>query len=488
MKNIKKYLSGISIIISLLGLMNACKIGKDYVQPKLKLPENFRGDTLDYFGDTSSMGLIHWKSFFHDPTLKLLIDSALANNFEMKTALLNLQISNRVLAQNKANYLPSVNATIANGNRTWRSKDFGSGPLTKYYDHKGEKAPQNMFVYQSMFGSDINFSWEIDIWKKIGSKQEQLLAEYLDTQEAKNAIQTSIITAVAKGYFNLLMLDAKIEVAKRNVQLNDSTLRMIKLQYVAGEITALAIQQTQSQRLLAASLVPEIEKEIVIQENALKTLTGKLPDSIKRGTSYEHLFAESKDISLGSPIEIVRNRPDIRSSEFQLMAANANANIQQAMRYPSLTVGGVLGVNSMLPKNWFNIPGALLGGITGNLTTPIFKNKTLKTQYEVAKLERDKAEIQLQQKVVEAVAEVSNAVVTVDKQREQLSLAKERVDNAHLAVKNAGLLFKSGYATYLEVITAQSNALNSDLDLVELRQQHLDAFVDLYRALGGGWR
>ncbi|HAK29271.1 MAG TPA: RND transporter, partial [Sphingobacterium sp.] len=199
MKNIQKYLSGISIIIGLLGLMNACKIGKDYVQPKLKLPENFRGDTLDYFGDTSSMGLIHWKSFFHDPTLKLLIDSALANNFEMKTALLNLQISTRVLGQNKANYLPSVNATIANGNRTWRSKDFGSGPLTKYYDHKDEKAPQNMFVYQSMFGSDINFSWEVDIWKKIGSKQEQLLAEYLDTQEAKNAIQTSIITAVEIG-------------------------------------------------------------------------------------------------------------------------------------------------------------------------------------------------------------------------------------------------------------------------------------------------
>ncbi|WP_293945015.1 MULTISPECIES: efflux transporter outer membrane subunit [unclassified Sphingobacterium] len=488
MKNIRKYISALCVAAGLLILMNACKVGKDYVQPKLKLPNTFRGDTLDYFGDTSSMGLIHWKSFFHDPTLKLLIDSALANNFEMKTALLNLQISTRVLAQNKSNYLPSVNATIANGSRTWRSKDFGSGPLTKYYERKGEKARENMFVYQSQFGSDISFSWEIDIWKKISSKQEQLLAEYLDTQEAKNAIQTNIITAVAKGYFNLLMLDAKIEVAKRNVQLNDSTLRMIKLQYNAGEITALAIQQTESQRLLAASLVPELEKQIVIQENALQTLTGRLPDSIRRGTSYEHLFAESKDISLGSPIEIVRNRPDIRSAEFQLMAANANANIQQAMRYPSLNIGGVLGVNAMLPRNWFNIPGALLGGITGNLTTPIFKNKTLKTEYEVARLERDKAEILLQQKVVEAVAEVSNAVVTVDKQREQLELARQRVDNAHLAVKNANLLFKSGYATYLEVITAQSNALDSDLDLVELRQQHLDGFVDLYRSLGGGWR
>ena len=488
MQHIKKYSSVLFIFIGLLVLMNACKVGKDYVQPKLKLPESFRGDTLDFFGDTSSMGLIQWTSFFHDPTLKLLIDSALANNFDMRTALLNLQISNRVLAQNKANYLPTVDATIAGVNRTWRSKDFGSGPLSKYYERKGEKAPENMFVYQSQFGTDISFSWEIDIWKKISSKQEQLLAEYLDTQEAKNAIQTNIITSVAKGYFNLLMLDAKIEVAKRNVQLNDSTLRMIKLQYEAGEITALAIQQTESQRLLAASLVPELEKQIVIQENALQTLTGRLPDSIKRGRSYEHLFAESKDISLGSPIEIVRNRPDIRSAEFQLMAANANANIQQAMRYPSLNIGGALGVNTMLPKNWFNIPGALLGGITGNLTTPIFKNKTLKTQYEVAKLERDKAEVQLQQKVVEAVAEISNAVVTVDKQREQLELAKKRVNNAQLAVKNANLLFKSGYATYLEVITAQSNALDSDLDLVELRQQHLDGFVDLYRSLGGGWR
>src|SRR5690606_31948657 len=119
------------------------------------------------------------------------------------------------------------------------------------------------------------------------------------------------ISSIAKGYFNLLMLDAKIEVAKRNVQLNDSTLRMIKLQYEAGEITALAIQQTESQRLLAASLVPELEKEIAIQENALRTLTGQMPAHVQRINSFEHLIAENQDISLGSPLEIIRNRPDI---------------------------------------------------------------------------------------------------------------------------------------------------------------------------------
>lgn len=193
-------------------------------------------------------------------------------------------------------------------------------------------------------------------------------------------------------------------------------------------------------------------------------------------------------ISLGAPLDILRNRPDIRRAEFQLISANAQANIQQAMRYPSLTLGGALGVNAMLPQNWFNIPGALLGNISGGLTTPIFRNKTLKTRYEVAKLERDKAEVNLQKRVLEAVNEVSNAIVTVDKQREQLDLAQQRVDNAQLAVRNAGLLFKSGYATYLEVITAQSNALNSDLALVELKREQLEAFVDLYRALGGGWQ
>lgn len=171
-----------------------------------------------------------------------------------------------------------------------------------------------------------------------------------------------------------------------------------------------------------------------------------------------------------------------------LIAANANANIQQAMRYPALSLEGVFGVNSSLPKNWFSIPGSLLGGIGGSLTAPIFKNRKLKTEWEVAKLERDKAEIDFQKTVLEAVSEVSDAVVTVEKLREQLEFARLRVENSEKAVKNAGLLFKGGYATYLEVITAQGNALDSDLALVELRQEHLESYVDLYRSLGGGWR
>lgn len=486
MKKTTQYIT-LSVFGFFVLLMGGCKVGKRYVQPALPVPDTFRGESQANFEDTISIAQLSWQDFFQDPILKSLIDSTLRNNYDMRSALKNIAIANQQLLQNKANFFPAVEATIASGNKQWRSTEFTSAPSTKYYQQQGTDAPENMYVQSAQFGSDISFSWELDIWGKIRNQHDMLAADYLATHEARKAIQTNLITQVAKGYFNLLMLDAKIEVAKRNVRLNDSTLQIIKLQYGAGEVTALAVQQTESQRLIAASLVPQLEQQIAIQENILRILTGELPDTIVRNSRFDQILNNSTNFSLGSPIEIIRNRPDIQLAELDLIAANADVNVKQAMRYPALTIGGALGVNAMLPKNWFNIPGALLGGLAGELTAPIFQNRRLKTQHEIAKLNRDKAEISFQQTVLEAIGEVSNAVITVSKQREQLEFARQRVDNAQLAVRNAGLLFRGGYASYLEVITAQSNALDSDLALVELHQNYLVSYIDLYRSLGGGW-
>ncbi|TDS17151.1 efflux transporter outer membrane subunit [Sphingobacterium paludis] len=485
-----KYLKFVHLVycIALIAAASACKVGKPYQPPALGLPEEFRGDTITYREDTVIFGHIPWRSFFNDPQLLSLIDSGLANNYDMRTALKNIEIANRNLRQNRLEYLPAFDANIATVNRQYRSRDFYAGPSSKWYTEEGGEAPNKLFNYQSQFASGIEFSWELDIWGRIANQKDQLKAEFLDSYEAKNAIQTMLVSDIAKGYFNLIMLDAQIEVAKRNLTLNDSTLRMIQLQFEAGEITALAIQQTESQRLLAASLIPEIEKEIAIQENSLRVLIGQMPEAVGRNNKIDSLMNTETGITLGAPLEIVRNRPDIKRAEYALISANAQMNIQQIMRYPQLSLNGVFGVNSMLPKNWFNIPGALLGGIVGNLTGPVFRNGRLKNQYEVARLEREKAELELQRSVMEAVSEVSNAVVTVEKQVEQLKLARKRVENSQLAVKNASLLFKGGYATYLEVITAQSNALDSELSLVDIGARQLQAYVDLYRSLGGGWR
>ncbi|MCC2600211.1 efflux transporter outer membrane subunit [Sphingobacterium sp. FBM7-1] len=480
-----KYLLYITtILISLSG----CKVGKRYVQPKLNLPESFRGDTLTYQPDTITFPQVSWRDFFNDPQLIKLIDTALVNNYDMRTALKNIEIANRNLRQNKLEYLPSIDGNIATVNKQYRSRDFYSNPSSNWYSKNGKEAPENLYAHQSQFSAGLEFSWELDIWGRIAHQQDALKSDFLDSFEAKNAIQTKLVADVAKGYFNLIMLDAQIEVAKRNLRLNDSTLRMIQLQYDAGEITALAIQQTESQRLVAASLIPELEKEIALQENALNILIGEMPNVITRGFQIDSLMNIKKSITLGSPVAIVRNRPDIKRAEYALIAANAEMNIRQIMRYPQLSLSGVLGTNAMLPKNWYNIPGALLGGFVGGITTPVFRNGRLKNAWEVSKIEREKTELQLQQTVMEAVHEVSNAVITVEKQKEQIALARKRVENSELAVKNASLLFMSDYATYLEVITAQSNALSSELALVDLRQKQLEAYVDLYRALGGGWQ
>lgn len=476
------YLFGLFIMI-----LSSCKVGEKYQQPNLELPVGYRSG-FESNAD-SSLASVYWRDFFADSYLVSLIDSALVNNFDMRIAWKNIEIANRNLSINKLGYLPSIDANIGTINKQYRSKDFYASPSSKWYDQKGENAPESLFTYQSQFSTGLSFSWELDVWGRIANEGDILKADWLNSHETRNIVQTRLIADIASGYFNLLKLDAQIEVAKRNLSLNDSTLRMIELQFDAGEITALALQQTESQRLVAASMIPDLEKEIIIQENALRVLIGEMPNAIERADSlYDDLVNfEKQNISLGSPLEIIRKRPDIKSAEYDLVAANANMNIQLIMRYPQLSLSGIFGVNAMLPKNWFNIPGALLGGVVGDLTMPIFRNKRLKNRYEVARLDREKVELNFQRTVMEAVSEVSNTITTLEKQQEQLALVEQQVQNSQLAVRNASLLFKSGYATYLEVITAQSNALKSELDLVELKQKKLNSYVTLYRALGGGW-
>ncbi len=468
-------------------LLSGCKVGKTYTQPDLKLESEYRFHEDSLAQDSATLGMVSWKEFFQDTILLGLIQRGIDNNYDMRSALLNIQKADKVFRQSKLNFLPQVNADIADISYLFRSSDFRSGPLTKWYEEKGKDVPENMFLYQSDHMSGLHISWEMDVWGKIASRKEEALANYLSTYEARKTIQTGLVTNIARGYTNLMILDAQINVAKRNLALNDSTLHMIRLQFKAGEISALAIQQTESQRLIAASLIPELEQEIAIQENTLLMLTGEMPGSLNRLTDLDSLLSDSLPVNMGSPISLIRNRPDIREAELSLMAANAQANVRQALLYPSFTIGGSMGIHAMLAKNWFNVPGALFGALAGGITQPVFQGRRLRTDLEVARLERDQAEIDLQRTVLEAVNEVTNYLVIVDKQKEQLDFAEQRVKNAQLAVKNANLLFKSGYATYLEVITAQGNALNSDLNLVRMKQNQMEAIIDLYRALGGGW-
>lgn len=460
--------------ILLLSVLSACKVSRDVATPQAPLPDNFRNSIST---DTASLADIEWRRFFADPVLQKLVKSAIANNYDMQLALKNIEGAQLLLSQAKWANLPGARLQVAaTSNRP--SDNSLNGLSAKSFLGT---------THVEDFSAQVTLSWEADIWGKIKNQKAGALAAYLQTEEAKKWVQTNIVANVAEGYFNLLMLDAQLAIAKRNMALNDSTLRIIRFQYDAGQVTALAIQQAEAQQLAAAALVPQLEKNIALQENALRLLAAELPGSIQRNTALNQvIFADS--LSAGIPSALLSRRPDVKSYELDLVRANAQVGITKANMYPTISITAGGGLNSFKATNWFNVPASLFGLVAGGVVQPLFEKKQLKTAFEIAKVEREKAVIQFRQSVLNAVGEVSDALVRVEKLKTEQSIALNRVQTLQKAISNANMLFTTGMANYLEVITAQTNALQSELELAAITREQLSAKVQLYRSLGGGWK
>ncbi|HZY35480.1 MAG TPA: efflux transporter outer membrane subunit [Mucilaginibacter sp.] len=457
-------------------ILSACNVSKDIETPKPALPDHFGSAAAA--SDSSSIADIGWKNFFTDPVLQKLIDSAIAKNYDMQIALKNIEASQLLFKQVKWNNVPQVDLNV-----------------TASIDRPADNSVTGLSLSQYKIGANhiedysanVAVSWEADIWGKIRNQSKAALAAYLQTVEAKKAIQTTLVANVSQGYYNLLMLDAQLDIAKKNVALNDSTLNIIRLQYHAGQVTLLAVQQTEAQEQAAAQLVPQFEQNISIQENALRILAGELPGRIARTAILDQMAAPA-DLSAGLPANLVSRRPDVKNAELALVTANANVGFNKAAMYPALNITATGGLNSFKASNWFNIPASLFGIVGGSIAQPLLEHKQLKTQYEVARVEREKTVLQFRQSVLNAVGEVSDAMVKIEKLKQQQSIAANRVNTLQHATTNANLLFKNGMANYLEVITAQSNVLQGELELASIKSEELSAVAELYRSLGGGWK
>lgn len=464
----------IAVSLLLLATLVSCTVSRDITNPEAPLPEQFRNNNTT---DTGSSADVKWNNFFADASLQTLIDSALKNNYDMQLALKNIEGAQLLLNQTRWANLPSANLQVA------ASSNRLSGNSLNGLSAKSFLGAKHIEDYSA----NVTLSWEADIWGKIKNGKAGALAAYLQTGEAKKWVQTNIVAGVAEGFYNLLMLDAQISIAKRNIALSDSTLRIIRLQYDAGQVTALAIQQAEAQQLKAAALVPQLEKQISIQENALRILTGALPDKVKRNTLLSQATI-GESLSAGVPSELLRRRPDVKVAELDLVRANAQVGITRANMYPTLSITASGGLNAFLATNWFNVPASLFGLVAGGIVQPLFQKKQLKTDFEIAKVEREKTVIRFRQSVLNAVGEVSNALVRIEQSKAEQSMALARVQTLQKAIGNANLLFSTGMATYLEVITAQGNALQSELELAAITREQLSAKVELYRSLGGGWK
>lgn len=456
--------------LSLL-LLSSCSVGKKYSRPTLDLPENYKDQQLTVTADTL---LLPWKTFFKDPLLIGLIEKALDKNSDIAVAVMSMEQLELSYKQAKLELLPVVDLNTG-VSRNWYSKKSLNSSLG---DQTGKS-------YTDDYSTTFRLTWEADIWGKAKMRKESARANYLGQKENLSALKTRIIVQTAQAYYNLLALDEQIRIAKRNVVLSDSTLRATNLQYESGLVNSLAVGQAEAQLKTAEMLLPVSLQEIAVQENALSILCGSYPDKIERTKSLEYAIPQ-ETFPVGIPAMLLSRRPDVKAAEYAVIAANSSSGLAKAAMFPSISLTPSVGTNSYEFKNWFNLPGSLVKNLGANLTAPIFQKKSLKTAYEIAKIEQEKSATQFRQSVLTAVGEVSDAYARSKHADERLFLAEQKKGSLEKATKDALLLYKSGMATYLEVIMAQNNALQNDLELVNIQRDKLYAVTDLYRALGGG--
>ena len=460
-------------LLFLAATLAACRMGRDYQRPSLALPATYQSQETD----TVTAADIPWKEFFQDSTLRSLIDSGLVYNNSLQAALKRLDAAGAVARQARLNWLPTLDVGVeAQSSRPSDNSLDGMSASAVLHRHHVED-----------YDAYAAFSWEVDVWGKIRRAKEASLAGYLRTFQATRAVRTRLVTDIAAGYYNLLMLDEQLKIARRNLALTDSTLTLTRLEQQAGQVTTLAVQQAAAQQQATREIIPRLETERSREQNALRLLTGRYPGPLATGRPLSSLRIRDS-LRTGIPAAMISRRPDVRESEMALVAADARVGVAKASLYPSLRITATGGLNAFTASDWFNVPASLFGLAAGALTEPVFRHRQLRTQWEVAKANREAQVYDFRQTVLTAVGEVSDALVTLNKLDELDSVTAGRARTLQGAVTNAQWLFTSGMASYLEIITAQQNALQAQLDLAEVKRERLEAVVRLYQALGGGWK
>jgi len=468
----KRFHHYIILLASTSFLLSSCSVGKKYMRQDLAMPENFKNSDVVLTSDTLQLS---WHKFVKDPLLTSLIEKALTKNTDVHVALLNMRQLELAYKQSRKGLLPTADLSVG-ANRTWLSSNSLNGSLSDQFIGK---------PYMDDYSATLRLSWEADIWGKAKMQKEEAMANFFGQKENLSALKTRVIVQVIQSYYNLIALDEQLKIAQKNVQLSDSTLDMIRLQYNSSLVSSLAVEQAEAQKKTAELLIPLAHQNRAVEENALSILCGGFPENIERTASLDDTIV-GEGLAIAVPAELLSRRPDVRAAEYALVAATSRMGLAKAAMYPTISLTPSIGTNSIQFNKWFDLPGSIVKTIAGNITQPIFQKGALKTNYEISVIEREKIALQFKQSVMVAVSEVSDALAKIKHTEQRLQLIHAKSNALAKATADAALLYKSGMANYLEVITAQNNALQNDLERITVKREKLNAAIDLYRALGGG--
>ncbi len=450
-------------------LMQSCFVAKDYKRPELKTENLYRNEVVST--DTISLANVSWNNVFTDPILQGYIKKGLENNLDIKIAMQNIAAAEATMKQGKAGYFPTLSAG-ADWTHQELSKNSQFGALL-----------QDRSTDQYQFTGSL--SWEADIWGKIRSNKRAVNAAYLQTTAANQAVKTQLIANIAATYYQLLSVDAQIKLAEKTLVNRNQSVETIVALKKAGNVTEVGVKQTEAQKYATEIIIADLKNSIIILENTMSILLGQGSAKIERSTFESQSIQPT--ITLGVPATLLRNRPDVIAAEYNLISNFEQTNVAKSNFYPTLKLTATGGLQSIDLKEWFSANSIFANIVTG-LTQPIFNQRQIKTRFEIAKANQEKAYLQFEQSLLTAGKEVSDALAQYNNETYKLTVREKQVDALNKATDYSDELLTYGLANYLEVLTVKDNALNAELSLIDNKFQQYKAIIQLYRALGGGWQ
>lgn len=399
---------------------------------------------------------VSWQEFFTDPILVGYIGEAVENNLDMKVALRNIDKANSELRSARAAYYPTISTSLQYGLDLMDSKKMSTGN-----------------------GLSAQFGWEIDLWGKIASAKRSAYATLFQQQDIYQGIQTTIVAQAATLYYTLVAYDAEVKVILETIENRKTYLETTRELKKSAKVNEVAVQQAVAQLAEVQAALPELELAIIQIENAFCTLLGRTSGDIVRHPVID--ITDAKLVTaIGYPAQILSNRPDVRAAENAYRAAHEMWNVSRAAMYPSLTISATGSIADLTNSHFGTLN--LLGG----LTQPIFNARRLRAQKEIAKLTTEQAEFTFRKAILTAGTEVSNALAIQLKTKEMAKAQVVQLRALRLSYEYSMELFVNGYATYLDVLLAQTGVFNTEMTLIQTYLDNLNARIELYRALGGG--
>ena len=434
------------------------------------------------YGDST---LPKWRAFFGDTTLVNLIDTALKNNPDLQIALERTGIAASELYASRMAILPRSDLRVAAGQR--RFGDYTMDGVGNYDTRLSPNITRDQFIPEHLpdLFAGLQSTWEIDIWKKLRNSRKAALERFFQQDDARRMVVSNLVAAVAATYYELLALDNELAILDEFIVLAENAEEIISYQKLAGQATELAVRQFVAQTLNSRTLRIEAEQRIVEAENRLNYLLGRFPSHVPR---QPQAFNDSlQALPETIPARLLGNRPDVAQAEHLLAEAKLNVAVARASFYPSLSLDAMLGYQTFNPKFFFS-PVSLTYNVLGAIAAPLINRSRLQADLGIAGSRQRIAVNEYRKSAVNAYSEVAVELSAVRRTREMRLLKTREAEAASEAVDIANSLFRTGRATYLEVIITRRNALLTKLELVKLRERSLKAAVGLYKALGGGWR